>query len=74
MVGVSAWARAVLEKPPKWAKKGEMRPERAFERILEHMQEVISGQGLNAIVICVRLRVVCGRCARLGARGARKRS
>jgi hypothetical protein len=42
-----------------------MRPEGAFDRTLEHMQEVILGQRLNGFVICVQLRVVCGRCARL---------
>jgi hypothetical protein len=54
------------------AEKGEMRRERAFQRILEHMQELILVQRLNTFVICVRLRVVCARCVRLGARGARK--
>jgi hypothetical protein len=77
VVGGPTWARAVLERgleTAQWAEKGEMRPERAFQRILEHMQDVILGRGLNIFVICIRLCVVCGRCARLGARGARKRS
>jgi hypothetical protein len=61
-------------KRPKWADTGKMkmRPEGAFQRTQE--QEVILDRGLNAFVICVYLRVICGLCARLGARGARKRS
>jgi hypothetical protein len=48
--------------------------EGVFQRTQERMQEVILGLRLNAFIICVRLRVVCGRCARLGARDTRKRS
>ncbi len=57
-------------KRPKWADTGKMkmRPEGAFQRTQE--QEVI----LDRALICVYLRVMCGRCARLGARGARNRS
>jgi hypothetical protein len=38
-----------------------MRPARAFQRILEHMQDLILDQRLNALEISVCLRVVCGR-------------
>ena len=51
-----------------------MRPEEAFLRTFERMHEVILDRGLNEFVIYIRLRVVCGPYARLGARGARKRS
>jgi hypothetical protein len=47
-----------------------MGPERTFQRTRERMQDVILGRGLNTFVICIRLRVLCGRCARMGARGA----
>ena len=75
MVGVPAWARATLERGLETAEMGlhqaytgEMRPEGAFQRTQERMHEVILGRGLNIFVICVHLRVVCGRCARSGAR------
>ena len=72
-----AWARATLERGLETAEmglQGEMRPEGAFQRTQERVHEVILGRGLHTFVIRVRLRVVCGRCARLGARDTRKRS
>ncbi len=43
--------------------------EGALQLTLECMEEVNLGRGLNVSVICVRFRVLCGRGARLGARG-----
>ena len=56
VVGVPSWACAVLERgleTAQWAENGEMRPERAFQRTLEHMQDVILGRGLNTFVMCI---------------------
>ena len=55
-------------KRPKWADTGEMRPEGAFQRTQERMQDVILDQRLNTFAVCVCLRVLGGRCARVGAR------
>ncbi len=77
VVGVPAWARATFDRGLETAEmgcEGELRPEGAFQRTQLRTQEVILYQRLNAFAICFLLRVGCGRCARLGARGARKRS
>ncbi len=45
-------------KPPKCAETGEMRPEGAFMRALEHTEDVILGRGVNLFVMGVRVRVL----------------